>query len=375
MLNTIVVPLDGSALAERALSLATALSIPTGAHLVLVRVSEKEPPAESESESEKTSPYGTYLEKTAANLRDRGFQVESVQLIGHPVAKAISHAAEQYDADLIVMTTHGRTGPARWVLGSVAETLMTCSPVPVLLQRAWDPGRRAILLGDQPRLLVAVDGSRFAEAALPSAVALADDLGAELLLVQVDPRSPDVARAEEDVATTMNAQSYAPVTVIRSYLEELAARLRGEWPNLVFNTRIECGDPATAIIAATEDSEAALIVMATHGRTGLQRMALGSVADAVLRHGRAPIVLVHPTPTHRVLKAALILADDEVEMADLASRCVLDGQQQLIRTVAVSAVARVPGEVHLGGERGALRSFHLHVNVGSAVDLARIAIG
>jgi nucleotide-binding universal stress UspA family protein len=289
MLKTIVVPLDGSALAERALSLATALSIPTAARLVLVRVFDSEPPLQE------TGPDGTYLEKTATHLRDRGFYVECVELIGEPVARAIGHAAEQHTADLIVMTTHGRTGPVRWVLGSVAEALVKCSRVPVLLQRAWDPGRRATLLGDQPRLLVTVDGSRFAEAALPAALTLADDLGAEILLLRVDPRAHDVLAAEEDVATSIDALACQPLLDVREYLDELAGRLRREWPSIAISTRVECGDPATAIVAATEDSRAALVVMATHGRTGFQRMTLGSVADRVLQHGRAPIVLMHPT--------------------------------------------------------------------------------
>ncbi|HEY1296813.1 MAG TPA: universal stress protein [Chloroflexota bacterium] len=288
MLKTIVVPLDGSPLAERALSLATALSIPTAAHLVLVRVFAHDPP------SVEATPLGTYLDKTAADLRDRGFDVDTVELIGDPVAKAIGHAAEQQQADLIVMTTHGRTGPARWLLGSVAEALVKCSPVPVLLHRAWDPGRRSILLGDQPGLLVTVDGSRFAEAALPATLSLADDLGAKVLLVRVDPRSPDVLQAEEDAAASMSGQAYQPLVATREYLNELADRLRAEWPSIAINTRVECGDPATAIVAAAEDVQAALVVMATHARTGVQRMTLGSVADRVLQHGRAPIVLVHP---------------------------------------------------------------------------------
>jgi len=80
-------------------------------------------------------------------------------------------------------------------------------------------------------------------------------------------------------------------------MDGLAARLREEWPSVAINTRVECGDPVTAIITATEDSQAALVVMATHGWTGVQRMTLGSVADRVLQHGsRAPIVLVHPVP-------------------------------------------------------------------------------
>jgi nucleotide-binding universal stress UspA family protein len=300
MLKTIVVPLDGSSLAERALSLATALSIPTAAHLVLVQVSASEPPAEG------AFPYGTYLEKTAADLRDRGFCVETLAVMGRHIPEAITAAAEQQSADLIVMTTHGRTGPARWVLGSVAETLVKSSRLPILLQRAWDPNRRAILLGDQPRLLVSIDGSAFAESALPAAFTLADDLGAEVLLLRVEAGSPDILRTEEDVTAPIQTPAYQPLVAVREYLKELAARLRSEWPTLTINTRVECGDPATAIIAATEDSGAALVVMATHGRTGFQRVALGSVADAVLQHGRAPLVLVHPVPcadTHTELVA------------------------------------------------------------------------
>ena len=97
-------------------------------------------------------------------------------------------------------------------------------------------------------------------------------------------------------ATSLDGQAYQASSAIREYMDGLAARLREEWPSVAINTRVECGDPVNAIIAATEDSQAALVVMATHGRTGVQRMTLGSVADRVLQHGRAPIVLVHPVP-------------------------------------------------------------------------------
>jgi nucleotide-binding universal stress UspA family protein len=192
------------------------------------------------------------------------------------------------------MATHGRTGLRRWVLGSVAEALITYSPVPVLVQRAWDPGRRAILLGDQPTVLVPVDGSRFSEMVLPAALALADDLGAEIVLVRVDPRTHDILRGEEEFLSSPGAPLYQPVVAVRQYLEDLVARVRTD-SGVPISYRVECGDPATAIIAATEEAHAALVVMATHGRTGFQRMAIGSVADGVLQHGRAPLVLVHPS--------------------------------------------------------------------------------
>jgi nucleotide-binding universal stress UspA family protein len=179
------------------------------------------------------------------------------------------------------------------VLGSVAEGLVKCSRRPVLLQRAWDPGRRALLLADQPLVLVTVDGSRFSEAALPAACTLADDLGATIMLVRVMPGRHDAGVPE--------------------HLEALAARLRAEWPNVTIATHLDYGDPAVAIVAATEDIGAALVVMATHGRTGLERVTLGSVADGVLRRGRAPLVLVHPLPS--VGTSAVQVGDVVVEEA------------------------------------------------------------
>jgi nucleotide-binding universal stress UspA family protein len=84
------------------------------------------------------------------------------------------------------------------------------------------------------------------------------------------------------------------VVAIRQYLEDLVARLRRDW-SVPISYRVEYGDPATAIVAAAEEAHAAMVVMSTHGRTGLQRLALGSVTDDVLQHGRAPLVLMHPS--------------------------------------------------------------------------------
>ena len=95
--------------------------------------------------------------------------------------------------------------------------------------------------------------------------------------------------------SSIGNQEYQPATAVREYLEELAARMRTD-SDVPITDGIHCGDPATAIIAAAVDRQASFVVMATHGRTGFQRMALGSVADGVLQHGRAPLVLVHPTP-------------------------------------------------------------------------------
>ncbi|HEX8968921.1 MAG TPA: universal stress protein [Chloroflexota bacterium] len=298
MLHRILVPLDGSALAARALTFATALSIPTAARLVLVRavtahtlpgVDEREAQVHVLAETE------SYLREVADGLIQRGFAVEVARPYGDHPAAWIIEESRMRKADLIVMSTHGRTGPGRWVFGSVAEAVVAGSPVPVLLQRAWDPIQRELVLGPRPRLVVPLDGSSFAEAALPVAAGLAEDLGAELLLVTAETTPPDVKAAEEDVAAYLDGQERAADLAVPEYLDDVSRRVAARWADLSVSTRTQAGEPATAIATAAEHAQAALVVMATHGRTGLRRATLGSVAGRVLEHGNTPLVLVPPT--------------------------------------------------------------------------------
>ena len=141
MFNTILVPLDGSELAERALTYATALAGPTRAQLLLVRavvthtlagVDPRERQLGAIHEAE------LYLQHVATKLGEQGLACETVVRYGH-AAKCVVESARTRQADLIVMATHGRTGPGRWVFGSVAEAVVAASPVPVLVQRDWQP--------------------------------------------------------------------------------------------------------------------------------------------------------------------------------------------------------------------------------------------
>jgi nucleotide-binding universal stress UspA family protein len=139
MLRSILVPLDGSDLAERALAYATALSVPTAASLVLVRAVAANTLADIDESVARAHGLATakqYLSDQAARLRDRGRACEIATPLGSPAGCILSEAKRR-GVDLIVMSTHGRTGPIRWLLGSVAESVVARSPVPVLLERAW----------------------------------------------------------------------------------------------------------------------------------------------------------------------------------------------------------------------------------------------
>jgi nucleotide-binding universal stress UspA family protein len=288
MLKTILVPLDGSALAEEALPYACALSVSTAARLILMRASHALRQAEVIKVAE------DYLVPHVLDLRQRGFETESTVFDGD-AAPGIVEEARRHNADLVVMATHGRTGPGRWILGSVAEAVLAACSVPVLLVRAWQQPKTVLLLEDQPRLLVALDGSAFAEAALPTAAALADDLGAELVLTRVECPPRDVRRAADGRVTAYLDQQMAELQLMdQTYLAQVADRVTSTSPGLNVHTDVRFATPAAGIAQAAASLDVALVVMATHGRTGIDRMRLGSVATETLRDGVVPLVLVGP---------------------------------------------------------------------------------
>jgi nucleotide-binding universal stress UspA family protein len=288
MLKTILVPLDGSALAEEALPYACALSVSTAARLILMRASHALRQAELIKVAE------DYLVPHVFDLRRRGFETESTVFDGD-AAPGIVEEACRYHADLVVMATHGRTGPGRWILGSVAEAVLAACSVPVLLVRAWQQPKTVLLLEDQPRLLVALDGSAFAEAALPTAAALADDLGAELVLTRVEYPPRDVRYTVDGRVTAYLDQQVAELQLMdQTYLAQVAGRVTSTSPGLSVHTDVRFAAPAAGIAQAAASLDVALVVMATHGRTGIDRMRLGSVATQTLRDGVVPLVLVGP---------------------------------------------------------------------------------
>jgi nucleotide-binding universal stress UspA family protein len=292
MLKTILVPLDGSALAEEALPYACALSVPTAARLILMRASYALHTAELLKLAE------DYLAPHVLNLRQRGFEADSVVFDGEAGPGIVEEAARCH-ADLVVMATHGRTGPRHWILGSVAEAVLAACSVPVLLVRAWQQPKTALLLEEQPRLLVPLDGSTFAEAVLPTATALADDLGAELVLTRVEAPPQGVQHTDDGrVLAYVDQQEAMLQFEDQTYLAEVAGRVTSTSPELTIRTDVRFAKPAPGIVQAAESRDAALVVMATHGRTGIDRVRLGSVAGQTLRDGAVPLVLVGPGAVH-----------------------------------------------------------------------------
>ena len=314
MFNTILVPLDGSVLAERALPHAQALARATGARLALIRAAEEVAPLGVSAPRKRVAAMAeaeAYVTAVAARLLADGFAVDT-GVVHEGAADAIADEAERRGAGLIAMATHGRGGLGRLVFGSGAETVLRRAATPLLLVRAWGDAPEIAPLGARPRLLVPLDGSAFAEAALPVAAGLAGELGGDLVLLHAV--SPfDQAFMPAVSLANFPADQAARGEEARGYLRGIVARGGTGACEALLDVRFDV--PTLAIEEAVRDHRADLVVMATHGRTAVGRLVLGGVADAVLRHSRVPLLLVRP----RQLGAAEdepVAAGDGVPVAD-----------------------------------------------------------
>jgi nucleotide-binding universal stress UspA family protein len=298
MYRTILVPLDGSEFGERALPLALGIAQAMDAYLVLVRAASAAALAGVDATQAGCQAAGeaeSYLAQVADQLAILGIPTVTAAPYGE-AAEAILTEIELRGADLVVMCTHGRSGLGRWIFGSVAEGVLARSRAPILLVRPTGAPPRLHPRRPGSRLLVTLDGSAFAEAALPHAVALAQAVHGSLHLLQViaPPLLPYSTAAwgslmwEEAIQQDLQEDQDQANT----YLLAQAARLRET--GLAVDVAVRVGVPADAILQYAQGVDAKLIVMATRGHTGLSRLLLGSSALEVVHRTLLPVLLVPP---------------------------------------------------------------------------------
>jgi nucleotide-binding universal stress UspA family protein len=311
MYRSILVPLDGSTFAEHALPVALGLARRAKAQLHLVSVST--PLAEAyveglyfstlELEEELTARHQTYLNTTAARLRERAEVPVTTAVLHGEVAATLCDQLSHGAGDLVVMATHGRGALGRFWLGSVADEMVRHTSVPLLLVR---PGEEEPDLSKEPaltKIVLPLDGSELAEQILEPAIDVASVTpGAEIILMRairsVVPVStaPDVPEAEKEARTILHQiqdlQGHLRQEA-EQYLFLVAERIRGR--GLRVETQVIVEDqPAVAILREAEQVNAGLIALETHGRRGLSRLILGSVADKVIRGAHIPVLVHRP---------------------------------------------------------------------------------
>ncbi len=227
----------------------------------------------------------TALDAQAKLARDLGVETRTHATLGAASSEIVAYAREQ-GIGLIVMATTGRTGLAHVFLGSVAERVVRQAPCAVLTVRHARPAEpaapTAAALPQLRRILVPLDGSPLAEAALPGILALAKRHGAELVLLRVAhaPALPGPSLVDAQVSVVQEAEAY---------LAEVLRRLAAE--GVPASSAVRYGGTPEEILDDIRVRRPDLVAMSTHGRTGLTHLLLGSVAEQVLRASPVPVLL------------------------------------------------------------------------------------
>lgn len=299
MFKQIVVPLDGSSLAQSALPYALAFADAGGGRLTLFQAV---PPAsrmldynlryEASDEAAALAKARDALDTIATDLQKSGRSVGTAVAVGDADAEILRYT-ERTGGDLIAMATHGRGGVLRWAFGSVARKVLPQATVPVLIVRpAGEPERPA-----QPAairtILVPLDGSERAEAVVPLACDIARAHGARVTLARAVP-----------FVTMLIGSAYEPM-VAPEYYDEIMEEMRAgaqkyltavshtvSASGVPVETVVKEGDAPLSLLEMLDTNAYDLVIMSTHGRTGVKRWVLGSVAERLVEAAHTPVLLI-----------------------------------------------------------------------------------
>ena len=287
-INRILFPTDGSDAAAAAFLQAAVLADWHDAELHILNVTDDRDQADlSVPVSKKT--LNDWLGTVPGGMNAPNFQALSLrqkQVEATAPAERILSYVEDQDIDLIVMGTHGRRGLSRALLGSVTETVVRRAPCPVFVVRSTDdpmPQQHVIR-----RMLVPIDFSDASHEAIRHATEIAQTYGAEIHLLHV------VEEVLYPSAYGMGDAYFPTQNVIRKVEETLAEMARDEIGYEHIMIAAVVGYAPLSIIDYAEENEVDLIVIATHGRSGFERMLLGSVAERVIRQAPVPVFIVKP---------------------------------------------------------------------------------
>ncbi len=314
MFQHLVVPLDGSALAECVLPHSVAMARALGGRITLLQVVEQAGPAGrpraidplewhySEAEA------GAYLNAVAERLRLAGLPAGQLILQGDPAEQVIDHAHAE-NAELIVVSSHGRSGLSGWNVSSVVQKILARAYTSILLIPAYYPVTAGISDLRYQRLLVPLDGSPRAECVLPFVAALVAQYASQVLLAYIvhAPELPRRAPASREDTELANALTERNRLEGNRYLEELRSRL--PYPAEA-RLRVEENVAATLQQMAL-DEKVDLVLLSAHGYSGSTRWPYGSQTTSIIMYGNTPLLVVQDLPRQAIEPTAAELAAKE----------------------------------------------------------------
>jgi nucleotide-binding universal stress UspA family protein len=287
--NRILVPLDGSAMAERALVPALALAEAMSAKLFFIRVAiplslNLDPNFYQRFIELRQHEAKQYLQTIQPRFSSTPVEIETQVIVGRG-AKSIINYAKENDIDLIVISSHGGSGINRWIYGTVADKVLHNAPCAIVLIHSQEQAEPFTL----KRILLPLDGSAIAEQALEPALALAEAALAELLLLRVT-TVPQVSVQPVPGWPGFEAIRDAAENEANAYLKSVQAVVAKS--SVPTSLNVISGAVAEDIIDVADGHKVDLIIMCSHGLSGIERWAFGSVSERVLRGANCATMVI-----------------------------------------------------------------------------------
>ncbi len=281
MYERLLVPLDGSELAEGALPFVEELARRFKSEIILLTATEANDYMER--------PLRAYLEKRGEEFQSLGLKASPLVVKGN-AGDEILEFSEQNDVSLIAISTHGRSGiSSRWPLGSIASKLVEGSSIPILLVK---PEELETMYSERrmKKILVPLDGSSLAEIVLSQVEELAKMMGSEVTLIRVvEPIAPMarpfVGSMEEDIRSEAGKRA-------TDYLNEKEKELRDK--GVAVKSEVLYGEAAETVLKYSEDNSMSLIAQATHGYGGISKWLFGMITSKIVEGSPRPVLLVRP---------------------------------------------------------------------------------
>ncbi len=293
MFKNILVPLDGSRLSEASLEPAAVLAAKLKARVMLLHVIEQDAPAEVHKEHHLTEAEEAhkYLEEAAQRAFPPGVQVQThvhTAPVSDVANSIVEHAAHEFEPDLIVTCTHGRSGMRDVLFGSIAQQIVSQGVTPLLLIKPNTPKFKLDVI------LAPLDPDSEHDDSLPLTEALAKTFGAQLFLLSVVPTYSTLTGHQAATGSLMPAATHAMLDLreenalahLKSHVESMQKE------GIQAKAEVARGDPAPTIEKAAEQSGADMIVLSTHGKAGVEAFWARSVAPHVAQHTKTPLLLV-----------------------------------------------------------------------------------
>jgi nucleotide-binding universal stress UspA family protein len=302
MYRKMLVPLDGSEIAETVLPYAKEFAGRLGLEVVLLHVY-------GQAEDESIPMHRGYIERTVEIFKRQSEEVQqrvdnkskTVKMHGELVAgqpaEEILRYADENNVDLILMATRGRSGIKRWILGNVSDRVVRAAKQPVILIRAT--GTPPDVRGEEilKKVIVTLDGSLESESVIPHVKQLLPKLSTDVILLHIAQPYHVYATGEVAARIPYTEEEMKQVKAnAESYLKKVVSRLKGK--SITIKTEVRVGAAADEIIKFADETTGSIVAMTTHGRSGITRWAFGSISGRVLQGGNNAIMLVRiPEPS------------------------------------------------------------------------------